>query len=409
MTEPFVNINLDNWVTDGYFPKSTLVFGMGTNNNFTYQLNNQTHEVSVQTNRRFYVGRDSVKTWVSNPDGMSDTAWFKFESTAYQINYGDTLNAQITLNPLPTTSTWTSVPIDSFLNVSLPNFTAKPKSSTWYILQAVQNSISFSDSFYVTVVGSAPIDTTLTDTIIPQDTIIITPPPVFVYDGFANKVGGVCFRIDDHQGAVNWRALNTTFNKYGKKFTLGINASKLIGDTASVNALKEIVASGHELADHTPDHNMTYFNVNVVQDTNVFRYNAGVDHFYGKKVCLKIDSVITTNYTLEGLVNVNGSILITQNNGEWKDMGAPIYYSNIYLPYFGKTYCYSNLLNKNQNDPDTMTLQSYWGEPINLGMVNGIAYHRLTQYDIKHTMAALQLMFNRTNYILDSFGLPRFH
>ncbi|NDC29780.1 MAG: hypothetical protein EBZ58_02330 [Bacteroidetes bacterium] len=67
-----------------------------------------------------------------------------------------------------------------------------------------------------------------------------------------NKVGGLCFRVDDHQGAVKWRDYNRVFNKYGFKFSLGIDAQRFLTDTAGVNALKELVASGHELMDHTP-------------------------------------------------------------------------------------------------------------------------------------------------------------
>ncbi|OYU95482.1 MAG: hypothetical protein CFE21_10080 [Bacteroidetes bacterium B1(2017)] len=403
-TQKYGMLNLNNFCTDGYFAQSALTFSIGNANTLNAQFNSLTHELLVQPNRAFFVGTDSIRISVSNPDGMSDTAWFKFASEAYSINYGDTLNAQVVIEPTPTSSSLTSNPTDASAIISLPNFTAIPKVSTWYTLNATQTSATFLDSFFVSVIGSAPIDTTHTDTTLVIDT---TQAPTYTSTAFTNKVGGVSFRVDDQQSATNYRALNATFNKYGKKLTLGINASKLIGDTAAVNALKELAAAGHELADHTPDHTMAFFNVNLVQDTNAYRGNAGVDHFNGKKVCLKIDSVITTNYTLEGLVNVNGSTLISQANGEWKDMGAPVYYSNIYLPSVNKTYSYTNLLNKNQNDPDTLTLQSYWGETVNLSASSGIAYHRLTQYDIKQSVAGLQVLTNRTQYILDSLGLPR--
>lgn len=402
-TEAYAIIPLDGNTNDGYFPLSDLSFQIGTLPGHTFSFNSTNRILLVQTERAFYTGKDSVLITVSNPDGQIDQAWFRFESKAHEINLGDTLQTTIALNFDSATIFCNQA--GSYVHLTGQNFVAAPRVNSIYHLFAYSSGQLLTDSFTISVIGgTTPTDSLPTDTS-STDTIIVTPiPPT---NAFYNKTGGVCFRVEDHQSAANWRGLLNTFATYNAKLTLGINASRLIGDTAAVNALKELAAAGHEIADHTPDHSMAFFNVNLVQDTNIYRGNAGVDHFTGKKVCLKIDSVITSNYSLEGLVNVNGNILISQNNGEWKTMGAPVYYSNIYLPYNNQTYTYTNLLNKNMNDPDTLTLQSYWGETVNLGIQTGLAHHRVTQYDIKPSASALFLLMNRTQYILDSLGLPR--
>jgi peptidoglycan/xylan/chitin deacetylase (PgdA/CDA1 family) len=404
-TEGFTPINLYDWASDGFFADASLSFGLNQGALFSYTYDANTHTLHVSNNNSFKTGKDSVKVWVSNPEGMSDTAYFCFESVAHEITYGDTLTSTITLAYTPDSVAWNSLPFDSTLHGNFPVLKVAPKTNTWYKMQAFLGASLQVDSFLVKVNGIPdPIDTTGFEEN-PIDTETVEVPNI-TSSNFYNKVGGVCFRIDDHQSADKLRALNATFAKYGQKFTLGINAGRLIGDSAAVNALREIVAAGHELADHTADHQMNFFNVTRVQDTLALQGHPGIDHFTGKKVCLRIDSVITQNYSGEGLVRTNGNLLISYNNGEWKTIGSPVYYSNIYLPFNNKVYSYSNLLNKNANDPDTMTLISYWGETVNLGVTSNLAHHRLTQYEIKQAAAGLILLTERTFQILDSFNLP---
>ena len=142
-----------------------------------------------------------------------------------------------------------------------------------------------------------------------------------VFQGIAqspqHKTGGVCIRVDDHQGASKWRDWNKLFNKHGLKFSLAINASRLFNDSAAVNALREIVASGHELMDHTPDHHMGFFTVRSLSDTMAFSGRPEVDHINGTKVCLRVDPPHTTFFNGEGLVNLIGNRLISVGNGEF--------------------------------------------------------------------------------------------
>lgn len=105
-----------------------------------------------------------------------------------------------------------------------------------------------------------------------------------------NKVGGVCFRVDDHQTAARWRDWDALFNKHGFKFSLAINASRLYADTAARNALREIAQSGHELMDHTPDHHMGFFTVRNAAEASTYQNHPALDHINGNKICLKVNA-----------------------------------------------------------------------------------------------------------------------
>lgn len=228
-----------------------------------------------------------------------------------------------------------------------------------------------------------------------------------------NKVGGVCFRVDDHQAAYKWRDFNAVFNKYGYKFSLGVDAQRIWADTAAQNALKEVAAAGHELMDHTPSGTMAYINYasNMKKDTLYFYGKPGVHHINTSisRICLEIDTVYTENVTGEGLVNMYGNIIISQNPGEFKDMQSPVFLSNLYFPTKDIVASWTNLQNKNQSDPDTLKINSYWQEALNLDTVLGIPYHKMSGYDVKMTEDALKLLVERSLFVFDSLDLPRPH
>ncbi len=222
-----------------------------------------------------------------------------------------------------------------------------------------------------------------------------------------NKVGGVAFRIDDHQTAAKWRDFNRVFKKYGYHYSLGIDIQRVTFDTASVNALKEVEEDGNELMDHTPYGTTCYLWVYNLADTMGFVNHSGVDHINKNRICLTVDSVITTSVIGEGLVDLIGNKLISRSAGEFKNMYSPAYYSNIYLPSKNLLCAWYNLENKNALDPDTLALRSYWQETFVNDTAMGIAHHRLSGYDIKMTNAAQNLLIERSLYLYDSLGFPR--
>lgn len=222
-----------------------------------------------------------------------------------------------------------------------------------------------------------------------------------------NKVGGIAFRIDDHQTAAKWRDFNRVFKKYGYHYSLGIDIQRVTFDTASVNALREVEEDGNELMDHTPYGTTCYLWVYNLADTMGFVNHSGIDHINKNRICLRVDSVITTSVIGEGLVDLIGNKLISRNVGEFKNMYSPAYYSNIYLPSKNLLCAWYNLENKNALDPDTLSLRSYWQETFVNDTAMGIPHHRLSGYDIKMTNAAQNLLIERSLYLYDLLGFPR--
>jgi hypothetical protein len=220
------------------------------------------------------------------------------------------------------------------------------------------------------------------------------------------KAGGICFRVDDYQSPTKWRDWNAVFNKYGYKFSLAINVSSLFYDTAAINALKEIVNSGHELMDHTPDHHMGFFTVKRVSDANKFSQNPAVHHITGNKICLKLGMPITNSYNGEGLVNLVGNKLISVSNGEFKTLNGNPYTPLLYLPTKNMILLYNSLDNKIDTDPDTLTIQTYWQENFITDNANGIPYERLTTEDLRTLPISNILLANRSIEMFKEYGLP---
>lgn len=242
-------------------------------------------------------------------------------------------------------------------------------------------------------------------------TLLLLSTSLLYSQGTYNKVGGVCFRIDDHQAAYKWRDFNAVFNKYGYKFSLALNTQRLLNDTAGYNALKEIIASGHELMEHTPSHTTAYiaYAPSSKQDTLWFTGKPGIDHINTSlsRICLTVDTFYTENYTVEGLVDVYGNTVISRNPGEFKDITYPVNYSCLNLPTINRLFTWYNVANKNPVDPDTLRIRTYWQEDVSLDTLLGVPYHRLSSTDIKMSEAAQRLLIERSLYVFDSLGFPR--
>lgn len=226
-----------------------------------------------------------------------------------------------------------------------------------------------------------------------------------------NKVGGLCFRVDDHQLAYKWRDFNAVFNKYGYKFSLGLDAQRILPDTAAYNALKEVAAAGHEFMDHAPSGSTSFitFASNNKKDTLWFHGRPGVNYISTatSRVCLTIDTFYTERYVGEGLVDLYGDKIISQNPGEFKDLQSPVFLPFMYFPSKNLLTNWQNIQNKNQNDPDTVTIRNIYQEAIKLDTMLGIPFHKMSTYDVKMTEEALKLMVERSLYVYDSLGLPR--
>lgn len=222
-----------------------------------------------------------------------------------------------------------------------------------------------------------------------------------------NKVGGVAFRIDDHQLPYKWHDFDSIFNKYGYKFSLGLDAQRIVPDVPAYNELHNVAAHGHEFMDHTAYGTTAYSWVHTLKDTMYFYGKKGVDHIATNRICFKVDSVFTGTDTNEGTLNLYGNTVISTKNGEFSNIYGNPYFSNFYFPSKKMVVTWYNLQNKNSNDPDTAQFRSYWQETITLDTVLNMPYHKITGYDIKMNSDAIKLMIERSLYLYDSLQLPR--
>ncbi|MDD4603136.1 MAG: T9SS type A sorting domain-containing protein [Bacteroidales bacterium] len=159
--------------------------------------------------------------------------------------------------------------------------------------------------------------------------------------------------------------------------------------------------------DNTPTHQTQYFSLLSLQDTSIYSNHPGVDHFYGQQVCLKYYSIDTTQSHNEGLVNIIGNTVISINNGEFSDLNGNPYFFSILFGFNHKPCLWYDLKNKNPFDPDTLKVKSFWGEPLDMGIMNGISYHKLTQRDVFMHPAAVQLLGSHSLKTYSDLNIPR--
>ncbi|GAB1449534.1 hypothetical protein MASR2M44_25630 [Bacteroidota bacterium] len=397
-TGQFNPVPLYNLIADGYFGPQDWTISIASDSELVAGFDTETGLLSVQKSKPFWVGEAKIKVVVSNPDNLADTAYLNFSSRNWEMQAGDTLDIAVALGAEYALNSWSFSPSPTWFSYASDTLKISTQSDTWVKFNGSKNGVAYLDSFFVKVWGSVsnPVD---------SDSTVTPPSPSTGNFDFSQKLAGVNFRFDDYQSPANLRAINNLFNSHQLRFNYGLNASRLLSDTAYRNAVREIWLAGHELSDHTPDHSTIFFNLNANADTLQFVGHPGVDHFNGKKVCLKIDSVATSTWVGEGLVNIIGSTLISQAPGEFRQMNGSVYYSNIYVPALDRVFTYSNLRNLNVSDPDTMTIQTVWGETVNYPSLTGLTHERVTQYDVFLTEDAWQLLRQRTVQICQSFGI----
>ena len=221
------------------------------------------------------------------------------------------------------------------------------------------------------------------------------------------KIGGVCFRVDDNPSLVKLNQFDSVFQLHQQKFCLAITSWALPLAPSYVTTLKDFIASGHEVMDNTPTHQTQYFTLLNTQDTALYSNNWGVDHFNGLQVCLKYTSIDTTITHFEGPVNIFGNQVISANPGEFNNLNGNPYFFALYFKFNNKLCLWYDLQNKNPNDPDTLKLKSFWGEPLDLGTHWWASYHKLTQRDVYMHPSAIQLLGKHSLKIFDDLAIPR--
>jgi hypothetical protein len=207
-----------------------------------------------------------------------------------------------------------------------------------------------------------------------------------------NKIGGICFRVDDNQPIQSWKDYSNIFQKYKFSFSFALNPTFIQNNLDYINLINNLQSGGNELMDHTPDHRTNYFTYsNAISYLNV----PGVDHINGDKVCLKYDENILGAYKIDGTVNINQNLVVSSMVGEFKDVDLSNTYA-IYLPTLNKVFNISSVINNNSTDVDSFYIKSFWDEDVSLPTVNNVGYHLIGIFDLRMTDSALDLLFKRS-------------
>jgi hypothetical protein len=221
------------------------------------------------------------------------------------------------------------------------------------------------------------------------------------------KQGGICFRVENNPVLSKLHQFDSLLSSHGVHFSLAITPWVLPLSPEYVDSLISMHARGHDIMDNTPTHQTQFFNLLNVADTVLFSGNPGVDHFYQARICLKYSAVDTFQAHGEGLVNVYGNMVISHNAGEFADLTGNPYFFALYLNPAGKIFLWYNRQASNPADPDTVLIRSFWEEPVNLGTLLNIHYHKLTQQNVLMDPAAVLLLGQRSLSLFSQSGIPR--
>lgn len=222
------------------------------------------------------------------------------------------------------------------------------------------------------------------------------------------KRGGVCFRVDENPSVVKLHQYDSLFSLYQQNFCMAMTSWVFPITPIYVDSLKSWIDKGHELMDNTPTHQTQFFNLVDVNEDTLYINKPGVDHINQEKVCLKINSIDTTQSHLEGLVDISGNLVISQNPGEFADLPGNPYFFALYLsvPYQG-VYLWYDLKASNPADVDSVYIRSFWEETVNLTAQSGISYHKLTQRNVIMDQSAVRLLGARSLKIYSDLNIPR--
>jgi hypothetical protein len=222
------------------------------------------------------------------------------------------------------------------------------------------------------------------------------------------KRGGLCFRVDDNPSLLKLHQFDSVFSKHQANFCMAMTSWAFPINPVYVDSLKSWITKGHEVMDNTPTHQTQFFNVVNLQDTILYHNHGGVDHINLQKVCLRITNFDTTQSHGEGLIDITGNQVISQNPGEFGDLAGNPYYFALYLSSPVNELClWYDLRAVNPADPDTVSLRTFWDEAKTFGSYTGVAYHKITQRNVIMSQTAIRLLGQRTLTIFEDLEIPR--
>jgi hypothetical protein len=222
------------------------------------------------------------------------------------------------------------------------------------------------------------------------------------------KKGGVCFRVDENPSLIKLHQYDSLFSIYQQNFCMAMTSWVFPITPAYVDSLKIWINKGHEVMDNTPTHQTQFFNLIDVGEDTLYLNKPGVDHINAEKVCLRINSIDTTQPHNEGLVDVSGNLVISHNPGEFADLSGNPYYFALYLsiPY-NNVYLWYDLRASNPGDVDSVYIKSFWEEPVSLAAQTGLNYHKLMPRNVIMDQNAVRLLGKRSLKIYSDLDIPR--
>ena len=217
------------------------------------------------------------------------------------------------------------------------------------------------------------------------------------------KIGGICFRIDDDQAMSNWTDVERIFERYGYSFSFGLNLNLLPADDRYLELVGHLQSNGHEMMDHTPNHDTRFFSVS---DTSGYVGKPGVDHISGNSVFLQYDRVDTSkSYTGDGLGDIRSGRLISHLPGAFKGFLNGTGHIGVRFPTLGLLCTVGTIWAADSTNVDTLELRDFWSQTFNAPELSNIPYKLIGEYDMHMSEAALGLLAQRTLLLCDGFNL----
>lgn len=229
---------------------------------------------------------------------------------------------------------------------------------------------------------------------------------------FKPKMAGVCFRVDDFQDTSKLRRVIQLFDKHNLKFTYAANSGiiEAYGQSNYWNMLQGMYQNNHEVADQSPTDVSHYIETPKPEDVNAYIGRPGVDHVTEslRKICLSYTLLNNAGAGDEGKIRIKGDTLFSLSNGEfaYSKLINERFTAFFYIPSSDKLVSLTGLFNANSNDPDTMLVQTFWKEKIDLGTGNNLDYRRITPFDVTTTTEGLQIMAEYTLRVFKKYYLP---
>ncbi len=250
-------------------------------------------------------------------------------------------------------------------------------------------------------------------------TMVVVPISLVAQNNIYNtpsgkKIGGICFRIDDDHSISQWYDFAKVFDKYGYHFTFALNLAVEDQVDEYFQMIRSLQASGHEMADHTPNHTTLFF---TVTDTVPYSGLPGVDHVSSNTIFLKYNSLIDTSLYFGQaapggcVIDIIGGKAYSKAPGAFKDFVKQSgYLLGIYIPGTNQLFSIRNVTNvwaADSSDIDTLRLLSPWGENIPIRDTAGVWCHFIGLYNVDITNEALGLLVQRTLQLCEEHGIQR--